>query len=103
LLALAAQHGKLDIATMLLTHYKEVDADNPFLDKEMGEMSTEAKVFKSNANCRDSKGWNPCAIAVFHDNKPMLELLIEHGGDPSVKNSYHKSAIDLVRLRRGWW
>jgi hypothetical protein len=97
LLALAAQHGKLDIAKMLLTHWKEVDADDMFLNKEMGEMSMEAKVFKSNVNCRDSKGWNPCAIATFHDNRQMLELLIEAGGDPSVKNSYHKSAIDLAQ------
>lgn len=97
LLHLAVQHNHIGIVKKLLTYWKEVDEDNPFLNKDLGEMSTEGKVWKTNVNCRDAKGWNPAAVATFHDHTNMLNLLLEHNGDPTVKNSYRKSAIDLAQ------
>ena len=44
LLHIAVQHNHIEMAKKLLTHYKEVDEDNPFLNKEIGEMSTEVCV-----------------------------------------------------------
>lgn len=49
------------------------------------------------ANGRDLKGWNPAAIAVFHESKGVLELLLAHGGDPYLKSSYNKTAWDMAQ------
>lgn len=117
LLAIAAQHDHYELAQVLLTRWKTIDEDNPFL--EPGEVSLEAKTFKSVVDARDSKGivdltaggvkdgahidpsasagWTPCAIACFHQSKRTMRLLLEHGADPSIKNQYHKSAIDLAQ------
>lgn len=46
---------------------------------------------------RDLKGWNPAAIAVFHESKAALQLLLNHGADPYLKSSYNKSAWDLAQ------
>lgn len=52
---------------------------------------------RTNAHGRDLKGWNPAAIAVFHDSKAVLELLLQHGADPHLKSSYNKSAWDQAQ------
>lgn len=49
------------------------------------------------ARCRDLKGWNPAAIAVFHESKAVLELLLQHGADPYLKSSYNKNAWDMAQ------
>jgi hypothetical protein len=95
LIALAAQHNKVEAAELLLTHWKECDNNNPFLKAE--EESWEKRTFKSDPNCRDAKGWNCAAIAAFHESKAVLELLLKHGADPLVKNHYNMNAFDLVR------
>lgn len=46
---------------------------------------------------RDLKGWNPAAIAVFHESKAALELLLKEGADPYLKSSYNKSAWDMAQ------
>ena len=56
-----------------------------------------AKTFKTNPNSRDLKGWTCVAIAVFHDSTKALALLLQHGGDPSIKSSYNRSAWDLAK------
>jgi hypothetical protein len=43
------------------------------------------------------KGWTPTCIAVFHNSFGALELLLSHGGDPSIKSSYNKNAWDLAK------
>lgn len=62
LLLLAVCEGKADSVEMLLTHYKTFD---PEFDK------VERKTFYSNPNSREAKGWNACALAVFHDHKKV--------------------------------
>ena len=118
LLAIAAQHNHKELVEFLLTYHKSVDNDNIFL--EPGETSMEAKTFKVNVNAKDSKGWNCVAIAVFHNSKDAVRLLLQHGADrepgslvvfvattadhhltsrltATVKNNYNKSAVDLAK------
>ncbi len=95
LLSIAAQLDNVELATFLLTHYKEVDKDK--WDLAEGEVSAEAKIFKANPNSRDLKGWTCLCIAVFHDSRKVLQLLLEHGGDPNIRSSYNKNAWDLAK------
>jgi ankyrin repeat protein len=97
LLSIAAQNEYAELAEWLLTYYKEVDKDRwDLLD---GEISTEAKIFKANPNSRDLKGWTCVCIAVFHDSRKVLKLLLENGGDPNIRSSYNKNAWDLAKVR----
>jgi len=57
----------------------------------------EAKVFKTNPNSRDLKGWSCVCIAIFHESKDCLNLLLNHGGDPLLRSSYNKNAWDLAK------
>ena len=96
LLSLAAQHDFVDLAQFLLTYYKTVDKDRwDLLD---GEISEEAKVFKPNVNSRDLSGWTCACIAVFHDSRKVLQLLLENGADPNIRSSYNKNAWDLAKV-----
>ena len=61
------------------------------------ELSNEAKIFKTNPNSRDLKGWNCVCIAIFHNSLDALQLLLENGGDPSLKSSYNKNGWDLSK------
>lgn len=73
---------------MLLTHWTTLDEE---WDK------VERKVFYSNVNARDSKGWNACALATFHGHKTLLQFLLDNGGDPYVCNSYRKNSFDFAK------
>jgi ankyrin repeat protein len=95
LLSIAAQRDDVDLATFLLTHWKECDKDR--WDLAEGEISLEAKVFKTSPNTRDLKGWTCVCIAVFHSSLKVLQLLLEHGGDPNIRSSYNKNAWDLAK------
>lgn len=97
LLCIAAKFDYEDMARFLLTHWKDCDKDR--WDLAEGEMSTEAKTFKTNPNARDLKGWNCACIAVFHDSRKVLRLLLENGADPSIRSSYNKNAWDLAKVR----
>lgn len=114
----------------LLTYWKECDKER--WDLATGEISVEAKVFKTNPNSRDLKGqslhsfharldpglpvtsthakhppppatlhpgWTCVCIAVFHDSRKVLKLLLEHGGDPNIRSTYNKNAWDLSKVR----
>jgi ankyrin repeat protein len=96
LLSIAAQHDYVDLAQWLLTYYKDLDKDR--WDLAEGEISTEAKIFKPNVNSRDLKGWTCVCIAVFHDSRKVLKLLLENGGDPNIRSSYNKNAWDLAKV-----
>eukprot|EP01031_Cornospumella_fuschlensis_P031353 gene31353-37891_t len=95
LLSIAAQHDNEELATFLLTYYKTIDEGR--WDLTEGEISAEAKVFKPNVNSRDLKGWTCACIAVFHDSRKVLRLLLEHGADPNIRSSYNKNAWDLAK------
>eukprot|EP01039_Chlorochromonas_danica_P004234 gene4234-4653_t len=95
LLSIAAQRDDVVLAEFLLTYWKELDKDR--WDLVEGEVSSEAKVFKGNPNSRDLKGWTCVCIAVFHDAKKVLQLLLDHGGDPNIRSSYNKNAWDLAK------
>lgn len=95
LLSIAAQHDHEALAEFLLTYWKKIDEDR--WDLTEGEISVEAKVFKANPNSRDLKGWTCVCIAVFHDSRKVLRLLLEHGGDPNIRSSYNRNAWDLAK------
>ena len=86
LLMLAVTKGYKEFVEFLLKHYKTLDPD---FDKD------ERKIFYVNVNAKDQKGWNACQIAAFHQHKQLLEIILEHGGDPRAKNAYNKNAFDF--------
>lgn len=55
-------------------------------------------MFKTNPNSRDLKGWSCVCIGIFHESKECLKLLLDHGGDPSLRSSYNKNAWDLAKV-----
>ena len=61
------------------------------------ELSVEAKIFRPNVNSRDLKGWSCVCIAVFHDARKVLKLLLENGGDPNIRSTYNKNAWDIAK------
>ncbi len=96
LLSIAAQHDHETLAEFLLTYWKKLDEDR--WDLMEGETSKEAKIFKANPNSRDLKGWTCVCIAVFHNSRKVLKLLLEHGGDPNIRSSYNRNAWDLAKV-----
>ena len=95
LLSIAAQRDDVEMAEFLLTYWKKCDEDR--WDLAEGEISMKAKTFKVNPNSRDLKGWTCVCIAVFHDSRKVLALLLEHGGDPNIRSTYNKNAWDLSK------
>lgn len=61
-------------------------------------LTVEEKVYKTNPNAKDLKGWNCVCIAVFHNSKDVLRLLLQNGGDPNARSSYNKNAWDLAKV-----
>lgn len=100
LLSIASQHDHEQLAEFLLTHWKKMDEDR--WDLTEGEISKEAKIFKANPNSRDLKGWTCVCIAVFHNSRKVLKLLLEHGGDPNIRSSYNRNAWDLAKVRNSF-
>lgn len=62
------------------------------------ELSDEAKLFRPNPNSRDLKGWSCVCIAVFHDSRKVLKMLLENGGDPNIRSTYNKNAWDIAKV-----
>jgi ankyrin repeat protein len=96
LLSIAAQKDDVRLANFLLTYWREMDKDR--WDLSVGEISKEAKIFKPNVNSRDLKGWTCCCVAIFHNASKVLQLILEHGGDPSIRSSYNKNGWDLAKV-----
>jgi len=88
LLLIAASKGYFDLVEFLLSKFQDFDSE---LD------NVERKVFFSNINAREAKGWNACALAVFHGHKRTLQLLLKKGCNPYVKNAYNKNAFDFAQ------
>lgn len=96
LLSIAAQDDDEELAKFLLHYYEDIDKER--WDLAEGEESTEKKVFRSNPNSRDMKGWSCVCIAVFHESLKVLKLLLEKGADPNIRSSYNKNAWDLSKV-----
>ena len=54
-------------------------------------------MFWTNPNRRDAKGWTPLAVAIFCDQKKSAEMLLKHGADPTIPNSFGHTAYDLAK------
>ncbi|KAJ1444699.1 ankyrin repeat-containing domain protein [Pelagophyceae sp. CCMP2097] len=93
LVHIAAQRGHMALLDLLLTHHARLCEGQSVLS----EPSAEAKVFFTNVNRRDAKGWSPIAVAVFHDQKHAARLLLDHGADPELVNQYGHSAFKLAQ------
>ena len=83
----------MPLLDMLLNHHKTVDHPSTM----PGDESLEAKVFYTNVNRRDAKGWSPVAVAVFHDRKKAAAFLLENGADPSLANQFGHTAYDIAK------
>lgn len=51
----------------------------------------------ADVNAPQQQGFRPMHEAGGNANRPLAELLIAHGGDPSLKTDDGKSAIDVAR------
>ncbi|GLD92765.1 hypothetical protein PINS_up001344 [Pythium insidiosum] len=106
LLSIAAQQDHDAVVTLLLTKWKAWKA---LADESANQRTVVAqrdttkkqqlmsKVLKANVNARDCRGWTPVAIAVFHESKKCLRLLLDNGADPKLKNQYNKNAFDFAK------
>ncbi|ETV98239.1 hypothetical protein, variant [Aphanomyces invadans] len=93
LLAIAAQCDNADVATLLLTHWKQFQDDaHPVVRKARYAKDVYIDVFRAQVNARDMKGWTPIAIAVFHHAKKTARLLLQHGANPRLKNQVRDDA-----------
>lgn len=106
LLSIAVQHGHSDIVTFLLTksmemektaHNAAVSGSSSAQQEQATRFGLLAKILKANVNSRDSRGWTPVAVAVFHESKKCLRILLDHGADPKLKNQYNKNAFDFAK------
>lgn len=106
LLAIAAQHDHFELVSLLLTKWKAYaeSAQAAAVASSSGpqqqlakKQSVLAKMLKPNVNARDCRGWTPVSIAVFHEAKRSLQLLLDHGADPKLKNQYNKNAFDFAK------
>jgi ankyrin repeat protein len=94
LLMVAAQEGQLEMVKFLLHHWETIE-DDIF----GGGATMEKRAFRSNVNCRDSKGWTPVSVAAFHAKKDVLKELLAAGGNPLIPNVYKKNAFQVVETR----
>ncbi|KAE9356959.1 hypothetical protein PF008_g3377 [Phytophthora fragariae] len=106
LLALASQYDHVEMVTMLVSKGKALEVQARDLaaagasaaQKETATRTAMlARVWKVNVNSRDCRGWTPVAIAVFHEAKRSLRVLLDNGADPSLKNQYNKSAYYFAK------
>jgi ankyrin repeat protein len=98
LLAIAAQHDHHEIVEFLLTRSKLLVEQAKQIPREAAERQEKiAKILKANPNARDCRGWTPASIAVFHESKRSLRLLLDNGADPKLVNQYNKNAYDFAK------
>eukprot|EP00501_MAST-03F_sp_TOSAG23-6_P000948 GSMAST32.ASY1.ANO1.984.1 assembled CDS len=98
LLAVSAWKGHIEIVEMLLTKYKTLDPGDGTGSMFGDPDKYMRKVWRVDVNAQDQKGWTPIQVAVFHKHVNITRLLLEHGADPSRKNSYGKDAFSLAQV-----
>ncbi|MEA5466671.1 ankyrin repeat domain-containing protein [Leptothoe sp. PORK10 BA2] len=74
-LTYAARDGFTEIALVLIDHGADV-------------------------NWIDGEGVTPLILAAFKNHLDLVQLLLAHGADPTVKDQWHRTALDYA-LRRG--
>ncbi|KAF4323358.1 hypothetical protein BBO99_00003296 [Phytophthora kernoviae] len=106
LLAIAAQFDHVEAVTLLVskgkaleTQAKEmaVTSGSTAQQKAVTRVAMLARAWKVNVNTRDCRGWTPVAIAVFHEAKRSLRVLLNNGADPNLKNQYNKNAYYFAK------
>ncbi|TYZ61320.1 hypothetical protein PybrP1_010360 [[Pythium] brassicae (nom. inval.)] len=106
LLAVAAQHDHHELVSALLTKWRwyaeaahaAAAASSSGPQQQLAKkLIMLAKMTKANVNARDCRGWTPVPIAVFHEAKRSLRLLLARGADPKVTNQYNKSAYGFAK------
>jgi ankyrin repeat protein len=48
-------------------------------------------------NARQQHGWTPLHAAAQNGNLEIIEILLQNGADPSIKNEEGVTALDLAR------
>ncbi|OWZ18274.1 SET3 histone deacetylase complex ankyrin repeat protein [Phytophthora megakarya] len=106
LLALAAQFDHMEMVILLVSKGKAlevqaremtVNSTSTAQKEAAARTSMLARVWKVNVNSRDCRGWAPVAIAVFHEAKKCLRVLLDNGADPNLKNQYNKNAYYFAK------
>uniref|UniRef100_H3HC08 Uncharacterized protein n=1 Tax=Phytophthora ramorum TaxID=164328 RepID=H3HC08_PHYRM len=106
LLSLAAQFDHVEMVAVLISRGKDFEVQAREMAAASASTSQQqattrtamlARVWKVNVNSRDCRGWTPVAIAVFHEAKKSLRVLLDNGADPSLKNQYNKNAYYFAK------
>ncbi|KAL4138617.1 hypothetical protein PRIC2_002122 [Phytophthora ramorum] len=106
LLSLAAQFDHVEMVALLISRGKDFEVQAREMAAASASTSQQqattrtamlARVWKANVNSRDCRGWTPVAIAVFHEAKKSLRVLLDNGADPSLKNQYNKNAYYFAK------
>ncbi|KAG7396013.1 hypothetical protein PHYBOEH_002885 [Phytophthora boehmeriae] len=106
LLAITAQFDHVEVVTLLVSKGKALETQAKEMAVTSGSTAQQqattrvemlARVWKVNVNSRDCRGWTPVAIAVFHEAKRSLRVLLNNGADPNLKNQYNKNAYYFAK------
>ncbi|POM58434.1 TKL protein kinase [Phytophthora palmivora] len=123
LLALAAQFDHVEMVLLLVSKGKTLEAkkclrvllDNgadPNLKNQYNknayyfakdDLDAANNIVKSKAEIRqvlidwENDGWTPVSLAVFHEAKKCLRVLLDNGADPNLKNQYNKNAYYFAK------
>ncbi len=105
--ALAAFFGQLSAVRALVAAGADVTAaaTNPLKVQALHaavasrnlEIVTAVLAAGADSNAQQQAGFRPMHEAGSNANRPLAELLLAHGADPSLPNDDGKSAIDLAR------
>ncbi|VUC26305.1 unnamed protein product [Clonostachys rosea] len=100
-LCLAAQHGNLEIASLLIQNGANVDISNQVgwtplhICSKYGhaELAELLIAHGANVNATDSNGETALALASMHDQNAVVRLLISHGAERAI-NKFHEASTD---------
>lgn len=106
----AAEHGRLDMAAMLVQNGAQVNArDNTKkqpIHKAVQQGDVKMVLFLlsngADASARDMHGNQPLHIATDLGHAKIAEILIQHGARVSDQNRFGNQPIHCVRNDRGW-
>jgi ankyrin repeat protein len=94
ILSIASQYNHESLALFLLSYVQEYTSKHEYNNNELQVIN---KVFNSKPNSRDLKGWSCVCVSIFHSSFRVLRILLQYGGDPTIKSSYNKNAWDLAK------